>query len=107
MILSLLCEEEGYDCGVQPTFRSYLTRIQVLNRKLFLKGVEIDNYSFRRSLRRGATAHAMNNNVPKLVIDEINRWRLKGHARGGEVGLSLTQVYSSVRHTIPTKIKHS
>ena len=40
--------------------------------RLFPKGVEIDNYSFRRSLRRGATAHLMNNRDPQSVIDKIN-----------------------------------
>ena len=79
----------------------------MLEGKLFLKGVEIDDYSFRCSLRRGATAHAMNNGVSLMVIDEINRWRIKENAKGCEAGFTLAQVYSSVRHTMPTKIKYS
>ena len=76
------------------------------DRRLYLKGVEIDNYSFRHLLRRGATAHAMNNGVPQPVINEINQWRKKENAKGGKTGFTLAQVYSSVRHIIPTKIKY-
>jgi len=100
-------KKRGTIADYDPTFRAYLTRVRMLDGKLFLKGVEIGDYSLRRSLRRGATSHAMNNEVHPTVIDEINRWRTYANARGCEAGFTLAQVYSSVRHTIPTKIKYS
>ena len=98
-------KKRGTIADYDPTFQAYLTRSRVLEGGLFLKGVEIDDYSFRRLLRRGATAHTMNNGVPQPVIDKINRWRKKKNVKGGEAGLTLAQVYSSVRHTMPTNIK--
>ena len=41
------------------------------------------------------------------MVDEINRWRKKEAARGSEAGLPLRQVYTSVQHTLPTKMKYA
>ena len=90
-----------------PTFRAYLARVRARNEKLFLKNVKIEDYSLWRSLRRGATVSAMNHRTPKLVIDEINRWRRKRYAKNLEAGLPLCQVYSSVRYLIPLQIQYS
>ena len=90
-----------------PTFRAYLTRVKAQNGKLFLKNVKIEDYSFWRSLRRGAVVSQLNNNTPGLVVDEINRWRSKKNAGSLEAGLPLRQVYASVRYTMPLKIQYS
>ena len=66
-------KKRGTIADYDSTFQTYLTRVRVVEGELFLKGVEIDDYSFRRLLRRGATAHAMNNGVPQPVIDQINQ----------------------------------
>ena len=100
-------KKRGTIADYAPTFQAYLAQVRVLEGKLFLKEVEIDDYSFRCSLTRGAIAHAMNNGVSPTVIDEINRGRKKEKAKGCEAGFTLAQVYSSVRHTMPTKIKYS
>lgn len=34
-----------------------------------------EDFGLFRSLRRGSTAHAINRQVPRLIIDTINRWR--------------------------------
>jgi len=89
-----------------PTFRGYLTRLRVLRGALFLQGVDIDDYSGRRSMRRGSVQHALNKSVPQTVIDEANRWRRKEASRGTEAGLPLRQVYTSVRYSLPTRARY-
>ena len=53
-----------------PTFRGYLTWLQVLRGALFLQGVDIQDYIGRRSFCRGSVQHALNKGVPQTVIDE-------------------------------------
>ena len=89
-----------------PTFRGYLTRLRVLRGALFLQGVDIQDYSGRRSYRRGSVQHALNKSAPKTVIDEANRWRRKEAARGTNAGLPLHQVYTSVRYSLPTRARY-
>ena len=90
-----------------PSFRAYVRRVMVLKPRLFHKNVEVEDYSLRRSPRRGATVSATNNGIPQPVIDEINRWRTKENAKGSEAGLPLRQVYTSVRYMLSTQIVFS
>ena len=90
-----------------PSFRAYIRRTMDHKPRLFHKNVLVEDYSLRRSPRRGATVSATNNGIPQPVIDEINRWRTKENARGSEAGLPLRQVYTSVRYMLSTQIVFS
>ena len=89
-----------------PLFRTYLARLRALRGGLFFKEVDVADFSARRSLRRGSTQHATNQGVSQQVIDEANRWRTKEAARGSEAYLPLRQVYTSVRHVLPTRLRY-
>ena len=75
--------------------------------KFFHKGVQIEDYSLRRSLRRGLTGHATNQNIPSEIIDEVNRWQKKESARGGAATVPLRQVYTTVLQTLPARLEYS
>ena len=75
-------------------FREVLSKLLSSTPSLFPAGVEIGDYSLRRSLRRGSTTEAQNNKVPSTTIDLINRWRRREAAKGAEPGLPMRQVYT-------------
>ena len=90
-----------------PQFRDYLERLRQVNPDLFLTSVAIEDFSLRRSLRRGATTASQNNKVDGLSIDLINRWRKKEAARGAEAGLSMRQVYTQVSQAVVAALRFS
>ncbi|KAL7530332.1 hypothetical protein ACHAXR_005039, partial [Thalassiosira sp. AJA248-18] len=81
-------------------YRTYMERTMQRFPSLFSKGVDVKDYSLRRSLRRGSTTTATNNNVDPMIIELINRWRKKEAARGAEAGLPMRQVYTQVSNAI-------
>ena len=83
-----------------PLFREYLTRLREQDPGLFTQVVKIEDYSLRRSPRRGAITTAANNKVDETTIELIGRWRKKEAAKGAEPGLSMRQVYTQVSHAV-------
>ena len=81
-------------------FRRLLTEARKKDPKIFPPKAEIDDYSLRRSLRRGATTQATNNKVSGTTIQLVNRWRQREAARGAEPGLSMQQVYTDALSAI-------
>ncbi|EJK48240.1 hypothetical protein THAOC_32980 [Thalassiosira oceanica] len=53
-------------------FKSYVKRAHAKAPREFASGTKLDQYSLRRSLRRGSTTTAGNNQVPQPVVDRIN-----------------------------------
>ena len=74
---------------------------------LFPKGVDVHDFSLRRSPCRGSTTSATNNKVHPLALELMNRWRKRERARGAEPGLSMRQVYTQVRDTIDATLEYS
>ena len=66
----------------------------------------MDQFSLRRSLRRGAILETTNR-VSDTVIKLINRWRKKEGAKGAEPGLTMPQTYTHVRNTFPVLKEYS
>ena len=62
--------------------------------------MKIEDYSLRRSPRRGAITTAANNKVDETTIELIGRWRKKEAAKGAEPGLSMRQVYTQVSNAV-------
>jgi len=87
-----------------PLFRDYLERAHKKRPKLSTAGVPIKDFSLRRSLRRGATIEAENNNMDTVAIKLTNRWRKKEAASGSEPGLPMRQVYTQVSRAVVTTL---
>jgi hypothetical protein len=88
-------------------FRSLLGKARAKSPKLFPPKARIEDYSLRRSLRRGSTTEATNNNVPGTTIDMVNRWRKREAAKGTEPGLSMRQVYTDALAAMETTLRYS
>jgi len=89
-------------------FKSYVKRAHAKAPREFASGTKLDQYSLRRSLRRGSTTTAGNNQVPKPVVDRINRWR-KDNRDGGDpmAGLTMFEVYTEVKNSIDSALRYS
>ncbi len=106
----LFCRKTGKKASLgdyDPLFRDYLARTQRQHPKLFPNSVAIEDYSLRRSLRRGATTESENNNVDTVAIELINRWRKKEAAKGAEAGLSMRQVYTQANRAVVAALRFS
>ena len=88
-------------------FRRLLERTRERDPSLFTAKIMIEDFSLRRSLRRGSTTEAQNNNVPVATIELINRWRKVEHAKGTVAGLEMRQVYTQARNAIITTARYS
>ena len=64
-----------------------------------------EEFGMRRSLRRGATAHAINMNVAAHIIEAVYRWRSE---RNSDVpGLNMICVYARLDALKPTILSYS
>ena len=91
-----------------PMFRSYLARAKAKYPKRFSEAVAINDFSLRRSLGRGATTEAQNNQVDPVAIELINRWRKKEAVKGAEsTGLIMLQVYTQVLRAVVAELRIS
>ena len=81
-------------------------RLCVLKGALFYQGVDIKDYSCRRSLCGGSVQYAINRQILQAAIDKPNQWRWKEAVRGSVAGLPLCQLYLSVQFMLFTKVLH-
>ena len=88
-------------------FRELVGKAMLRHPDKFSKKSEVQDFSLRRSLRRGSTTQALNNNVAGPTVDLINRWRKREGARGSEPGLAMRQVYTQVRSSLDTMLRYS
>ncbi len=75
--------------------------------RLLSEAVKTKDFSLWRSPRIGAVLETTNQDVSEKVIELINRWRKKEAAKGSEAGLTMRQVYTQVRSTLPTMLNFS
>jgi hypothetical protein len=96
-------------CGdLDPGFHEILKRVRKIHSRLIGEKTNIvEEYSVYRSLRRGATAHAQNVEMPKEVIEANNRWRKHLRARGLTPGMSMMERYSDAKASVPALIRFS
>ena len=66
-----------------------------------------DEYSVRRSLRRGSTSEAQNAQVPKEVIEANNRWRKHMRSRGVLPSMDMIERYSDAKASVTALIRYS
>ena len=89
----------------EDDFFVVLERVQDQRPGLIGPEVDVrDEYGIWRSLRRGATAHAINVGIPDKLVELVNRWRAELDRRSG---LPMIDVYSDYEALLPTTIKYS
>jgi len=89
-------------------FHELLRNVQRRCPNLIADGVNIEeDYSMKRSLRRGATAEAQNAHIPTNVIEANNGWRKIARAKGMTPGMSMMQRYTDAKASVPTLIRFS
>jgi len=66
-----------------------------------------DEYSVRRSLRRGSTSEAQNAHVPKEVIEANNRWRKHMRSRGVLPSMDMIERYSDAKASVTALVRYS
>ena len=89
-------------------FHELLRIVQRRCSNLIADSVNIEeDYSMKRSLRRGATAEAQNAEIPTSVIEANNGWRKFSRAKGMTPGMSMMQRYSDAKASVPTLIRFS
>ena len=101
--------DELPNCGdLDDAFHDVLIKVQKLNPQLIPMSVSVqDEFSCRRSIRRGSTAEAQNQQIPKEVIEANNRWRKYERARGSTPGMTMMERYSEAKASVPTLIRFS
>lgn len=98
---------KGRICDYDGLFKNLIAEVKLKHPEVISKGIEPEDFSLWRSGRRGATTEATIKEVDTKVIELINRWRSKEAAKGAEPGLPMRQVYTAVKHTVPTMLQFS
>jgi hypothetical protein len=100
--------------GVRLKFGKYDATFRVLidsageNQEGLLPDVvETRDFSLWRLPRRGAVQEMTNQDVSEKVIELTNCWHKKKAAKGLKAGLSMRQVYTQARSTLPIMLKFS
>lgn len=88
-------------------FRQLIVRAREKYPSVLPAAVGVNDFSLRRSLRRGAVLETTNQDVSEKVIELINRWRKMEAAKGSLPGLPMRQVYTQVRSTVPVMLLYS
>ena len=66
-----------------------------------------DEYSARRSLRRGSTSEAQNVQIPKEVIEANNRWKKHMRSQGVLPSMEMIERYSDAKASVTALIRYS
>ena len=86
----------------------YLGAVQASSPEVLDPQVDVEQeYSFRRSLRRGSTTHARNRGVPADVVDFNNRWRKIERAGNRDPSLSMLDTYTDALASLDLVIQYS
>ncbi len=89
-------------------FHAILKRVQTRFPKIINVSVKVeDEYSVKRSLRRGSTSESQNQQVPREVIEANNRWRKHMRAHGMLPSMSMIERYSDAKASLPALVRYS
>ena len=64
-----------------------------------------EEFGLWRSLRRGVTAHTINQRVDPMLIHQINRWRMEMNNQAGSA--VLLDICAELEALLPTALRHS
>jgi hypothetical protein len=89
-------------------FHDVLKRVQIRYPNVINPSVNVeDDYSVKRSLRRGVTTEAQNKKVPRDVIDANNRWRRQMRSLGIMPSMSMIERYSDAKASVESLVQFS
>lgn len=89
-------------------FHGVLKRVQALHPDIIPAHVNIEeDYSVKRSLRRGSTTEAQNRGIPSDVIEANNRWRKHMHANGSLPSMSMIERYTDAKASAELLVRFS
>ena len=89
-------------------FRDILKRIQRRWPNVIPESVKVDeDFSMSRSPRRGSTAEAQNQEIPKEVIEANNRWRKRMRSKGLTPGMSMMERYTDAKASVKALTRYS
>jgi hypothetical protein len=93
---------------LDTVFRPLLLRVQEKYPDTIGADVNVEEeYSARRSFKRGATSQARNKQIPPDVIVANNRWRKDEKARGSTPHMALLERYADARAVVPLLVRFS
>ena len=88
------------------TLEEYAGSQENTTTKLISENIDIrEEFGLWRSLRRGVTAHAINQGVDPLLIHQINRWRTEMNNQAGST--VLLDIYAELEALLPTALRYS
>jgi hypothetical protein len=93
---------------LDPAFHEVLKRVQERWPHVIPPSVKVeDDYSVRRSLRRGSSSQAQNQGIPASVVEANNRWRKHERSRGVLPSMGMMERYSDAKASIRTLLQYS
>jgi hypothetical protein len=93
---------------LDPPFHDILKRVQERWPHVIHASVNVEEeYSVRRSLRRGSTAHAQNMRIDPSIIEANQRWRKHERSRGVLPNMGMMERYSDAKATIQALLRYS
>ena len=97
---------KSYLSDFEEEFYEILEMVQEKHPELIAPDVDVrEEYGIWRSLRRGVTAHAINQRVSKDLIHLISRWRIEKDRQ--QSSASMIDIYTELEDLIPTIIRYS
>jgi hypothetical protein len=93
---------------LDPGFHDVLKRVQERWPHVVHASVKVeDDYSIRRSLRRGSTSQAQNQGIPASVVEANQRWRKHERSQGVLPSMGMMERYSDAKASILTLLRYS
>jgi hypothetical protein len=93
---------------LDPCLHGILVRVQERWPRVLPPSIKVgDEFSVRRSLRRGSTTEASNRGIPKEVIEANQRWGKHQRSRGVLPSMSMMERYSDARANIEYLVRYS
>jgi hypothetical protein len=106
----LFCRRQDHPTPIRVAeldklFHRYLLVVPEESPELIGPNVDVEqDYSSRRSIRRGATTHALNRWIPAEVVDANNHWRKAERAGNRDPSLAMPQVYTDAAGSVQLNI---
>jgi len=93
---------------LNSAFHALLKRVQDRWPNVIPASVDVEaEYDIARSKRRGVTANAQNQCIPKEVIEANNRWRKHETVRGMRPGMCMMEHYSDAKASVKMLVRFS
>jgi hypothetical protein len=93
---------------LDTVLRPLLLRVQEKHPETIGDDLNVEEeYSARRSFKRGATSQALNKKIPQDVIEANNHWRKDEKSRGSTPHMALLERYTDARAVVPLLVRFS